>query len=63
MESDELKTGFPLPGFRLWLPASASRLPDLGFGFAYFGSQENFVSREAATHCRPRRKPWVAHRK
>jgi hypothetical protein len=35
----------------------------LVFGFAYFGSQENFVSREAATDCRPRRKPWVAGRK
>jgi hypothetical protein len=48
MESYELRAGFRLA------------FQTLVFGFAYFGSQENFTSREAASECRPRRNPWVA---
>jgi hypothetical protein len=71
MESYELKPGFRLSlsgcglqflGFRL--PASASRLPVPGLGFAYFGGQENFAAakrRKNAAHGASR--GWSAENK
>jgi hypothetical protein len=48
MESYELRADFRL-AFQI-----------LVFGFAYFGHQENFASREAASERSPWRKPGVA---
>jgi hypothetical protein len=48
MESYELRADFRLA------------FQTLVFGFAYFGSQENFASREAASERSPRRRPGVA---
>jgi hypothetical protein len=66
VESYELKKrlpafGFRLPAFRFRLSLRAFQV--LFFRFAYFGSREDFVSREAAKECSPRRKPWVTRRK
>jgi hypothetical protein len=73
MESYELKSRLPASGFRL--SAFGFRLPATGYWLSLRASRfwfsnlpisenrKNFVSREAAKECSPRRKPWVTRRK